>query len=31
LRSTGLRPRFMSTLADRGIRLPASLFGEFGR
>jgi pilus assembly protein CpaF len=31
LRSTGLRPRFLQTLADRGIRLPATMFGEFGR
>jgi len=31
LRSTGLRPRFMQTLADRGIRLPAAMFGEYGR
>jgi pilus assembly protein CpaF len=31
LRSTGLRPRFVQTLADRGIRLPAAMFGEFGR
>jgi pilus assembly protein CpaF len=31
LRSTGLRPRFMQTLADRGVRLPAGLFGEYAR
>jgi pilus assembly protein CpaF len=31
LRSTGLRPRFVQTLADRGVRLPAAMFGEFGR
>jgi pilus assembly protein CpaF len=31
LRSTGLRPRFVQTLADRGIRLPATMFGEYGR
>jgi pilus assembly protein CpaF len=31
LRSTGLRPRFVQTLADRGIRLPAAMFGEYGR
>ncbi len=31
LRSTGLRPRFVQTLADRGIRLPATLFGDFDR
>jgi pilus assembly protein CpaF len=27
LRSTGLRPRFLDTLADRGIPLPAGVFG----
>jgi len=31
LRSTGLRPRFVQTLADRGVRLPAALFGDYGR
>ncbi len=31
LRATGLRPRFMQKLADRGIRLPVSMFGDFGR
>jgi pilus assembly protein CpaF len=33
LRSTGLRPRFMRTLTDRGISLPPGLFhaGEFPR
>jgi pilus assembly protein CpaF len=31
LRSTGLRPRFVQTLADRGMRLPASMFGDYGR
>jgi len=31
LRSTGLRPRFLQTLTDRGIRLSASMFGEYGR
>jgi pilus assembly protein CpaF len=31
LRSTGLRPRFVQTLTDRGIRLPASMFGDYGR
>jgi pilus assembly protein CpaF len=31
LRSTGLRPRFVQTLADRGVRLPAALFGEYSR
>ncbi len=28
LRSTGLRPRFLDVLADRGIPLPAGVFGE---
>jgi pilus assembly protein CpaF len=28
LHSTGLRPRFLDTLADRGIFLPASVFGS---
>jgi pilus assembly protein CpaF len=28
LRSTGLRPRFMDTLADRGIHLPPGIFGS---
>jgi len=31
LRSTGLRPRFLQTLTDRGIRLPVTMFGEYGR
>jgi pilus assembly protein CpaF len=33
LRSTGLRPRFLDTLADRGIHLPPQTFGfeEFAR
>jgi len=31
LRSTGLRPRFVQTLADRGVRLPPSMFGDYGR
>jgi pilus assembly protein CpaF len=33
LRSTGLRPRFIDTLADRGISVPQGLFsfGERGR
>jgi pilus assembly protein CpaF len=33
LRSTGLRPRFVDVLADRGISLPQGLFGaeEWGR
>jgi hypothetical protein len=26
LRTTGLRPRFIDTLADRGVSLPAGLF-----
>jgi pilus assembly protein CpaF len=30
LRSTGLRPRFLVTLADRGISLPLGMFGEAG-
>ena len=30
LRSTGLRPRFAATLADRGVRLPAGFFGSEG-
>ncbi len=30
LRSTGLRPRFMETLADRGQTVPAELFGQEG-
>jgi pilus assembly protein CpaF len=28
LRSTGLRPRFVQALAERGLRLPAGLFGS---
>ncbi len=28
LRSTGLRPRFLDVLADRGVPLPAGVFGE---
>jgi pilus assembly protein CpaF len=31
LRSTGLRPKFVQTLADRGVRLPATLFADNGR
>jgi pilus assembly protein CpaF len=31
LRSTGLRPRFLDTLADRGIYPPPELFREFRR
>jgi len=31
LRSTGLRPRFVQTLTDRGVRLPTTMFGEYGR
>jgi pilus assembly protein CpaF len=27
LRRTGLRPRFIDTLADRGVIVPPSLFG----
>jgi len=30
LRTTGLRPRFIDTLADRGIPLPAGLFVSEG-
>ena len=30
LRTTGLRPRFIDTLADRGIALPAGLFMSEG-
>ncbi|MGO9079964.1 MAG: CpaF family protein [Streptosporangiaceae bacterium] len=30
LRGTGLRPRFLDTLADRGIRVPAGVFGFAG-
>ena len=30
LRSTGLRPRFVDTLADRGIRVPPGVFGAEG-
>ena len=30
LRTTGLRPRFIDTLADRGISLPAGLFVSEG-
>ncbi len=28
LRSTGLRPRFIDTLADRGVPLPAGVLGS---
>jgi len=31
LRGTGLRPRFVQMLADRGLRLPAGLFGGYGQ
>ncbi len=33
LRSTGLRPRFLDVLGDRGIKLPPGMFGtgEYGR
>ena len=31
LRSTGLRPRFGQTLADRGVRLPAAMFVDHDR
>jgi pilus assembly protein CpaF len=30
LRSTGLRPRFVDTLADRGVALPAEIFASEG-
>jgi pilus assembly protein CpaF len=30
LRSTGLRPRFLDTLADRGVALPPGIFGVEG-
>jgi len=30
LRSTGIRPRFLDTLADRGIPVPPGIFGTEG-
>jgi pilus assembly protein CpaF len=31
LRSTGLRPRFVQALADRGVRLSTAMFGGYGQ
>jgi pilus assembly protein CpaF len=30
LRSTGLRPKFLDTLADHGVAVPMELFGKEG-